>query len=84
VLASAPSAVSLEELPNSSPTSTVKEKLKIFVDKTTSVNQASSGEDKIKLFMSIFRGRKDIFARRWYSQNLKRGGYQPVCRNESH
>jgi len=59
-----------------------KEKLKIFVDTTASVNQASGGEEKIKLFMSLFRGREDIFARRWYSQNLKRSDYQPVCRNE--
>ncbi|MBR0414627.1 MAG: DEAD/DEAH box helicase family protein [Clostridia bacterium] len=46
------------------------------------INKYSSPEAKIKLFRSLFKGREDVFARRWYSQSLKRGGYQPVCENE--
>ena len=46
------------------------------------INKFSSPEEKIKLFRSLFKGREDVFARRWYSQSLKRGGYQPVCENE--
>jgi hypothetical protein len=37
---------------------------------------------KIKLFMSLFRGRDDVYAKRW--ENKKKGtfGYSPVCRND--
>lgn len=30
----------------------------------------------------MFRGREDVFARRWYSIQKKKGGYAPVCANE--
>lgn len=46
------------------------------------VNKRSLPEEKIKLFRSLFKGREDVFARRWYSQSLNKGGYQPVCENE--
>jgi hypothetical protein len=37
--------------------------------------------EKIRLFMSLFKGREDVYAKRW--QNRKGGmGYAPVCRNE--
>jgi len=39
-------------------------------------------EQKVVLFRSFFRGRKDVFARRWYSKSTEKGGYQPVCQNE--
>ena len=41
-----------------------------------------SPEEKITLFKSLFRGREDVFARRWYSKTSGKSGYQPVCRNE--
>ncbi|HEX5864508.1 MAG TPA: hypothetical protein VF014_09700 [Casimicrobiaceae bacterium] len=43
---------------------------------------ASPATEKIALFRSLFRGRDDVFPRRW--QNLKTGkaGYAPACRNE--
>ena len=46
------------------------------------VTMASPTAEKIALFRSLFRGREDVFPRRW--QNLKTGksGYAPVCRNE--
>jgi superfamily II DNA or RNA helicase len=49
-------------------------------DATTTI--ALSNDAKITLFMSLFRGRDDVFPRRW--ENLKSGkaGYSPVCRNE--
>ena len=59
-----------------------QESIKAYVDEMAMVNQASPAPDKINLFMSLFRGREDVFARRWYSQNLERGGYQPVRGNE--
>ena len=39
-------------------------------------------EDKVELFRSIFRGREDVFARRWHSNKSRKSGYQPVCNNE--
>ena len=39
-------------------------------------------EQRVGLFRSLFRGREDVFARRWYSKNTDKGGYQPVCINE--
>lgn len=41
-----------------------------------------SPEEKIALFRSIFRGREDVFARRWFSRASGKSGYQPVCRKE--
>ena len=39
-------------------------------------------EEKVALFQSVFKGRDDVFARRWYSVKTEKGGYQPVCLNE--
>ena len=45
------------------------------------VNKFSAKEDKIALFMSLFKGRRDVYAKRW--QNKKgQSGYSPVCLNE--
>jgi len=43
-------------------------------------NESKSGE-KLALFLSLFSGRTDVFARRW--ENLKTGktGYSPACAN---
>ena len=39
-------------------------------------------EEKIVLFRSIFKGREDVFAQRWFSRTSGKSGYQPVCRKE--
>lgn len=39
-------------------------------------------DERVALFRSLFRGREDVFARRWYSKATGKGGYQPVCMNE--
>lgn len=46
------------------------------------VNKYSSSKEKIELFRSLFRGREDVFARRWQSTTSGKSGYQPVCENE--
>jgi hypothetical protein len=46
------------------------------------VNNHSSPEDKIALFRSLFRGREDIYAKRFESKKTGKSGYQPCCRNE--
>ena len=44
--------------------------------------QNLSLQDKIELFCSLFKGRDDVFARRWCSKTSGKAGYQPVCQNE--
>ena len=42
----------------------------------------SSTTDKIKLFRSLFRGREDVYPRRFESVRTGKSGYQPSCKNE--
>jgi superfamily II DNA or RNA helicase len=43
---------------------------------------ASATKDKIKLFRSLFRGREDVYPRRFESMKTGKSGYQPSCKNE--
>jgi len=43
---------------------------------------ALSNADKITLFRSLFRGREDVFPRRWENPTSGKTGYSPACRNE--
>ena len=44
--------------------------------------QTLSLQEKVGLVRSLFRGREDVFARRWFSKATGKAGYQPVCLNE--
>jgi superfamily II DNA or RNA helicase/very-short-patch-repair endonuclease len=46
------------------------------------VDQTSSSQAKIALFRSLFRGREDVYPRRFESQRTGRSGYAPACANE--
>ena len=46
------------------------------------VTMASSTAAKIALFRSLFRGREDVFPRRWENVKTGKAGYAPACRNE--
>src|SRR5207249_10807194 len=46
------------------------------------VTQHSSPALKIALFRSLFRGREDVYPRRFESRKTGRSGYQPACGNE--
>ena len=50
-------------------------------DQPSVTNHASESE-KIALFRSLFRGRGDVFARRFESAKTGKSGYQPCCCNE--
>ena len=39
-------------------------------------------QEKVDLFRSLFKGREDVFARRWFSRASGKSGYQHVCKNE--
>ena len=57
-------------------------KNEIVLETAAGIHMRSTPEEKIRLFRSLFRGREDVFARRWYSIQKKKGGYAPVCANE--
>ena len=46
------------------------------------IKQHLSLDEKVDVFRNLFKGREDVFARRWYSKTNGKSGYQPVCRNE--
>ena len=46
------------------------------------ITKYSPPDVKIRLFRSLFRGREDVYARRWQSAASGKSGYQPVCGNE--
>ena len=45
------------------------------------VTKGSPMAEKTALFLSLFQGRSDVFARRWEGKN-GRAGYSPACKNE--
>jgi superfamily II DNA or RNA helicase len=46
------------------------------------LNANANPAEKIQLFMSLFKGRNDVYAKRWESKDGTRSGYSPACRNE--
>ncbi len=48
----------------------------------STVTNRSSQEAKVALFRSLFRGREDVYPKRFESPRTGKKGYQPVCRNE--
>jgi superfamily II DNA or RNA helicase len=46
------------------------------------VTNASSPGAKIALFRSLFRGRDDVFPKRWENTKTGKAGYAPACANE--
>jgi hypothetical protein len=50
--------------------------------KHEAVDQHSSAEEKIRIFRALFRGREDVYPRRFESRKTGRAGYAPACANE--
>lgn len=48
----------------------------------STVNNSSDAGGKIGLFLSLFKGRDDVYARRWESRIKGTSGYSPYCINE--
>ncbi|MGA9752937.1 MAG: restriction endonuclease subunit R, partial [Acidobacteriota bacterium] len=46
------------------------------------VTNESPSEFKLRFFMDLFRGRRDVYPKRFESKRTGKSGYQPVCRNE--
>ena len=49
---------------------------------SATVTNHSSPAAKIKLFQSLFRGREDVYPRRFESRKTGKSGYSPACANE--
>ncbi len=46
------------------------------------IDRTSTPQAKIALFRSLFRGRDDVYARRFESRKTGKSGYAPACSNE--
>lgn len=46
------------------------------------VHRFSLAESKVALFRSLFRGRDDVYARRFENRRTGKAGYSPACANE--
>jgi superfamily II DNA or RNA helicase/very-short-patch-repair endonuclease len=52
------------------------------MEATCRIDNRSSAKEKIALFRSLFRGRPDVYARRFVSGKTGKAGYSPACGNE--
>jgi hypothetical protein len=46
------------------------------------IANTSDSAEKIRLFMTLFKGREDVHAKRWENRKKGTSGYSPVCLNE--
>ena len=46
------------------------------------VDCTSDSLSKIRLFMLLFKGREDVYAKQWENKSKGKSGYAPVCLNE--
>ena len=49
---------------------------------TPVINRQSTPQEKINLYKSLFSGRQDVFALRWFNAKSNKSGYSPVCGNK--
>ena len=52
------------------------------VDAAGALTNTSAPEEKIALFRSLFRGREDVYPRRFENRKTGKSGYSPACANE--
>jgi len=46
------------------------------------LNKKSDTKEKVRLFMSLFKGREDVYARRWENSKKGKSGYSPACAHD--
>ena len=54
----------------------------VEISSSKSVTKTAPQAAKIALFRTLFRGREDVFPRRWENAKSGKTGYSPVCNNE--
>ena len=52
------------------------------MNQSAGVHKGSPAQSKIALFRSLFRGREDVYPRRFESLRTGKSGYAPACANE--
>lgn len=78
----------LKSEPSPNITEGIKTKNNIVADELldknclSNVDNKSDTPSKIRLFMSLFNGREDVYAKRWENKNKGTSGYSPVCLNQ--
>jgi superfamily II DNA or RNA helicase/very-short-patch-repair endonuclease len=60
----------------------VRAEAEVRISSRSPVTNASSPAEKIVLFRSLFRGREDVYPRRFESRKTGKAGYAPACANE--
>jgi superfamily II DNA or RNA helicase len=55
---------------------------KNIISSTEKINKSSEIQRRIEIFMKLFRGRDDVYAKRWENRKKGTSGYSPVCSNE--
>ena len=60
----------------------LKEQLYRKVGQKENEQENISSEEKVRIFMKVFNGRTDLYAKRWTSNKTGKSGYSPVCKNE--
>ena len=58
-----------------------QKELHLLTEKAT-VTQQSYTKDKINLFRDLFKGREDVYPKRFVNSKTGKSGYAPVCSNE--
>ncbi|MGE3757667.1 MAG: restriction endonuclease subunit R, partial [Pseudobdellovibrionaceae bacterium] len=54
----------------------------MLLGRSALIKTPESNEEKADLFLTLFRGREDIYPKRWENNKTNRSGYSPVCENE--
>ena len=75
------------ELPRNTTSQKITEKDELETKSTDNkyspyVNNTSDSISKIRLFLSLFKGRDDVYAKLWENRTKDRMGYSPVCLNQ--
>ena len=58
------------------------EQLTLLAPLNPAIDYRSPPEEKIALFGALFRGRQDVYPRRFEIRKTGKAGYQPACANE--
>lgn len=53
-----------------------------LLGRPTLLKAPETNEEKADLFLSLFRGRENIYPKRWENNKTGKQGYSPVCENE--
>ena len=60
----------------------LKEKIYGKLEEEEKEKEVISNEEKVKIFMEVFKGRTDLYAKRWTNNKTGKSGYSPVCKND--